>query len=55
MSERRVLPEGAANAANGGWCRAWSSADMIVVVADDPDAVRVDAPGREVVRFALPS
>ena len=53
-AEREVLPDGAATAADGGWCRAWSSADRIVVVAEAPDAVRVDASDRAVVRIALP-
>ncbi|MDN3238111.1 alpha-L-fucosidase [Glycomyces tritici] len=53
-ADRGVLPDGTAVADDGGWCRAWSSADRIVVVAETPDAVRVDASDREVVRIALP-
>jgi alpha-L-fucosidase len=36
------------------WYRTWASGDRLVVVADRPDAVRVTAPGYEIVQVALP-
>lgn len=54
-ADRRFLAdEGVVSAGADNWCRAWISGDRIVVVADRPEAVRATAPGREIVRFALP-
>ncbi|MQM25860.1 alpha-L-fucosidase [Glycomyces albidus] len=38
----------------GDWCRTWASGDRLVVVADRPEAVRINAPGYEVVGVELP-
>jgi len=36
------------------WCRTWASGTRLVVVSDRPEAVRVTAPGYEIVHLALP-
>jgi alpha-L-fucosidase len=46
--------EAAVTAEDGDWCRAWASGDRLVVVADRPEAVKVVAPGYEIVPIALP-
>jgi alpha-L-fucosidase len=46
--------EAAVTAEDGNWCRAWASGGRLLVVADRPEAVKVAAPGYEIVRIALP-
>jgi alpha-L-fucosidase len=53
----RSFPGGdkvAVSAEGDVWFRFWASGDRLVVVADRPDAVKIDAPGFEVVAIALP-
>lgn len=42
------------SAEGDAWFRFWASGDRLVVVADRPDSVKIDAPGFEVVAIALP-
>jgi alpha-L-fucosidase len=46
--------EVAVSAEADNWCRTWASGDRLVVIADQPEAVRVTAPGYEIVHLALP-
>jgi alpha-L-fucosidase len=46
--------EAAVSVDAGDWCRTWASGDRLVVVADRPEAVRINAPGYEVVGVELP-
>ncbi|GAA2148717.1 alpha-L-fucosidase [Glycomyces algeriensis] len=52
----RSAPDAAVAVAapDGGWHRAWLSGGRLVVVADDPGAVRVSGFGGEIVPVALP-
>jgi alpha-L-fucosidase len=44
----------AVSAEADNWCRTWASGSRLVVVADRPEAVRVTAPGYEIVPVTLP-
>ena len=54
-TDRRTTPHGVTAAGEAdNWCRTWTSGTRLVVVADRPEAVHVNAPGYEIVRIPLP-
>jgi alpha-L-fucosidase len=55
-TDRRFPGEGevTVSAEADNWCRTWTSGGRLVVIADRPEAVRVTAPGYEIVHVALP-
>jgi alpha-L-fucosidase len=50
----RSFPEVAVSAEDENWCRTWVSGDRLIVVADRPEDVTINAPGYEAVAIALP-
>jgi alpha-L-fucosidase len=53
-TDRRPTTEAAVSTGDDNWCRTWTSGRNLVVVADRPEAVRVVAPGYEIIPISLP-